>query len=149
MKKLKLSVDDLFVVMTPERKKLLENVTKKVEASGIDIESLDIRYLKNIFWIESLAYLANKRVPKEDKELYLQLWESSTTASNADLGSIFRKIRIPSYVPTRRLILLDTDSQGLHFVEEKTGNKVTINNPSVKKGRKFYDQISLQYAVGV
>lgn len=145
MRKFSLTAEDLFVVLTPQRREKLKKVEAMIDQVNVNIELVELRFLKNIFWTESLIYLSNTLIPPEDKELYLQLWEEGTK-----FNDVYNKIRYQSFVPRRRLIFAFKDNKGLHFVEEKTKIKITVSpNDSIRLGRIFYDQISIFFLIAL
>jgi hypothetical protein len=145
MKKFELTDDELFVVLTEERRSRLKRVQEMVEQLNIDLNSIELRFLKNIYWLESLSYFSNHLVPTEDKELYMQLWEE-----DVNYTEVYNKIQFPSFIPRRRIIFAYKDNKGLHFVEEKTRTRVIIApNKSIQLGRIFYDQISIFFLIAL
>ena len=144
MKKFNLTPEDLFVVLTPEKEKLLRRIIEKLE--GIKVDKLSLLYIQSIYWIESIHYYNNPLIPDEDKELYLSLWEQSTYE---EYEKIFNRIQYPSFIPRRRLIFSHREKDKVFLVEDKTRVKISLLSKSFKVGRIFYDQVSLYYTIGV
>lgn len=147
MIKYNLTLDDLFVTPTDAQLTLYKKALSIVTSSKINISLIDLSYLKNIYWIETIIYLSTSYITKSDKDLYLKLWDSE---EYNNYNSIYNNIAIKSSVPKRRLLYLYTKKDYHNFKELKTNDRVVISKKYKSKiDRLYYDQISIYYVIGV
>lgn len=144
MRKYNILPDDLFVIMSGDKKKLFEEIYTRT--SYLDISQIPADSLKNIYWLESIQYLSNPNIPDSDKSLYLELWETKTFQQALN---IYNKIRYQSYIPKRRVYYLRTKGKYVYLWERYENYILEHSVPlsSFKEGFSQYDQVSLTYTI--
>lgn len=149
MKSLNLTINDLFVILTPERIDILNKVnnliTRTLIGYHIQASDINIEYLKSIFWIESLRYYALAIVPNSDKQLYSQLWVSN---EDTNYNKVYNQITTKSLVPSKSVTLLGQKKGYYYFKNLQTNERIRqlikTFPVSLLQGRD-YAQVSIYY----